>query len=72
MHKAVIIGVGPDRGLGAQLCKRFAREGLHVVATGHTPASLDAVVADTSTCARPWKAGELLMTGGGLGTRSPR
>src|SRR6516225_1300265 len=46
MHKAVIIGVGPDRGLGAQLCKRFAREGLHVVATGRTPASLDAVVAD--------------------------
>ena len=46
MHKAVIIGVGPDRGLGAQLCKRFAKEGLHVVAVGRTPASLDAVVAD--------------------------
>ena len=44
MHKAVIIGVGPDRGLGAQLCKRFAKEGLHVVAVGRTPASLDAVV----------------------------
>src|SRR5216683_2976493 len=29
MHKAVIMGVGPDRGLGAQLCKRFAKEGLH-------------------------------------------
>ncbi len=46
MHKAVIMGVGPDRGLGAQLCKRFAKEGLHVVAAGRTPASLDAVVAD--------------------------
>src|SRR5712664_229183 len=46
MHKAVIIGVGPDRGLGAQLHKRFAKEGLHVVAAGRTPASLDAVVAD--------------------------
>ena len=46
MHKAVIIGVGPDRGLGAQLCKRFAKEGLHVVAAGRTPASLDAVVGD--------------------------
>ena len=34
MHKAVIMGVGPDRGLGAQLCKRFAKEGLHVVAEG--------------------------------------
>ena len=39
-------GVGPDRGLGAQLCKRFAKEGLHVVAAGRTSASLDAVVAD--------------------------
>ena len=46
MHKAVIMGVGPDRGLGAQLCKRFVKEGLHVVAAGRTPASLDAVVAD--------------------------
>jgi short subunit dehydrogenase len=46
MRKAVIIGVGPDRGLGAQLCKRFAKEGLHVVAAGRTSASLDAVVAD--------------------------
>ena len=46
MPKAVIIGVGPDRGLGAQLCKRFAREGLHVVAAGRTQAALDAVVAD--------------------------
>jgi NAD(P)-dependent dehydrogenase (short-subunit alcohol dehydrogenase family) len=46
MQKAVIIGVGPDRGLGAQLCKRFAKEGLHVVAAGRTSASLDAVAAD--------------------------
>jgi NAD(P)-dependent dehydrogenase (short-subunit alcohol dehydrogenase family) len=54
MHKAVIVGVGPDRGLGAggwapQLCKRFAKQGLHVVAAGRTPASLDAVVADIET-----------------------
>jgi hypothetical protein len=27
MPRAVIIGVGPDRGLGARLCKRFAGEG---------------------------------------------
>jgi hypothetical protein len=26
MPKAVIIGVGPDRGLGAQLCKRFLED----------------------------------------------
>ena len=43
---AVIIGAGPDRGLGAQLCKRFAREGLEAVVAGRTQASLDAVVAD--------------------------
>ena len=30
MRKAIIIGVGPDRGLGAQLCQRFAAEGLKV------------------------------------------
>jgi hypothetical protein len=30
MPEAVIIGVGPDRGLVAQLCKRFAAEGLSV------------------------------------------
>src|SRR5262249_34697553 len=46
MGKAVIIGVGPDRGLGAQLCKRFAAEGLHVFAAGRTRASLEALAAD--------------------------
>jgi len=33
---AVIIGVGPLNGLGAQLCKRFARSGYHVFAAGRT------------------------------------
>jgi NAD(P)-dependent dehydrogenase (short-subunit alcohol dehydrogenase family) len=46
MATAVIIGVGPDRGLGAQLCKRFASEGLHVLVAGRTRSHLDAVVAD--------------------------
>jgi len=46
MSKAVIIGVGPDRGVGAQLCKRFAKEGLEIVVAGRTQAALDAVVAD--------------------------
>nr|QIO37154.1 SDR family NAD(P)-dependent oxidoreductase [Bradyrhizobium sp. 1(2017)] len=46
MSKAVIIGVGPDRGLGAQLCKRFAKEGLGIVAAGRTQAALDVVAAD--------------------------
>jgi NAD(P)-dependent dehydrogenase (short-subunit alcohol dehydrogenase family) len=46
MRKAVISGVGPDRGLGAQLARRFAREGLHVFVAGRTQGKLDAVVAD--------------------------
>jgi NAD(P)-dependent dehydrogenase (short-subunit alcohol dehydrogenase family) len=41
---AVVIGVGPDRGLGAQLCRRFAGEGLHVLVAGRTREKLDAVV----------------------------
>ena len=46
MRAAIVIGVGPDQGLGAQLCKRFAAEGLHVLVAGRTSAALDAVVAD--------------------------
>jgi NAD(P)-dependent dehydrogenase (short-subunit alcohol dehydrogenase family) len=42
---AIVIGVGPDRGLGAQLCRRFAAEGLHVLVAGRTKEKLDAVVA---------------------------
>jgi NAD(P)-dependent dehydrogenase (short-subunit alcohol dehydrogenase family) len=41
---AIVIGVGPDRGLGAQLCRRFAGEGLHVLVAGRTREKLDAVV----------------------------
>jgi NAD(P)-dependent dehydrogenase (short-subunit alcohol dehydrogenase family) len=44
MKRAIVIGVGPDRGLGAQLCRRFAAEGLHVLVAGRTQARLDAVV----------------------------
>ena len=46
MATAIVIGVGPDQGLGAQLCKRFAAEGLHVLVAGRTRSALDAVVAD--------------------------
>ena len=45
MNTAVVIGVGPERGLGAQLCRRFARLGLKVLVAGRTRESLDAVVA---------------------------
>jgi len=46
VRSAIVIGVGPDRGLGAQLCKRFAADGLQVVVAGRTRTRLDAVVAD--------------------------
>ncbi len=45
MNTAVVLGVGPDRGLGAQLVHRFAQLDLHVIAAGRTDASLDACVA---------------------------
>lgn len=43
MRKAIIMGVGPEHGLGAQLSRRFAAEGLHVYVAGRTRASIDAV-----------------------------
>ena len=43
MKTAVIIGVGPELGLGAQLCLRFAKDGLHVFVAGRTPAQIEAV-----------------------------
>ena len=43
MPTAIVIGVGPDRGLGAQLCRRFAAEGLHVLVAGRSQDKLDAV-----------------------------
>ncbi|WFU41906.1 SDR family NAD(P)-dependent oxidoreductase [Bradyrhizobium sp. CB82] len=46
MKTAIVIGVGPDRGLGAQLCKRFAADGLKVIVAGRTSSALEAVVND--------------------------
>ena len=46
MKTAVVIGVGPDRGLGAQLCKRFACDGLKVVVAGRTKSAIEAVASD--------------------------
>jgi NAD(P)-dependent dehydrogenase (short-subunit alcohol dehydrogenase family) len=45
VKRAVIIGVGPDAGLGARLCRRFAGLGLHVFAAGRTAATLEALAA---------------------------
>ncbi len=38
MRKAVIMGVGPERGLGAQPCQRLAADGLAVFVAGRTQA----------------------------------
>ena len=42
--KALVIGVGAEKGLGASVSARFAREGLHVFVAGRTAQSLDLVV----------------------------
>ena len=42
---AVVLGVGPERGLGGALCKRFAARGMHVVMGGRTEAKLEALAA---------------------------
>jgi NAD(P)-dependent dehydrogenase (short-subunit alcohol dehydrogenase family) len=41
--KAIVVGVGPEAGLGGALCKRLAREGLHVFVAGRTAEKVDAV-----------------------------
>jgi NAD(P)-dependent dehydrogenase (short-subunit alcohol dehydrogenase family) len=42
---AIVVGVGATLGLGARLCERFAREGLHVLAAGRTRERLEELVA---------------------------
>jgi NAD(P)-dependent dehydrogenase (short-subunit alcohol dehydrogenase family) len=41
---AVVVGVGAERGLGAALCRRFAKEGFHVLVAGRTPDKIAQVV----------------------------
>jgi short-subunit dehydrogenase len=43
-NSAVIIGVGPERGLGATLAKHFAAQGLHVYIAGRSGEKLQQVV----------------------------
>ncbi|MDT8407051.1 MAG: SDR family NAD(P)-dependent oxidoreductase [Methylococcales bacterium] len=42
-RSALVLGVGPVKGLGAALAQRFAREGLNVVIAGRSPAKLEQV-----------------------------
>ena len=46
MKKAIIIGVGTEQGLGAQLAKRFASEGFHVFVASRTQSRLDALTVE--------------------------
>lgn len=43
---AIVFGVGTSRGVGGAVCKRFAREGYHVIVAGRTPAKINEVVAE--------------------------
>jgi NAD(P)-dependent dehydrogenase (short-subunit alcohol dehydrogenase family) len=43
-HTGVVVGVGAERGLGAALCRRFAREGYHLLVAGRTPEKIERVV----------------------------
>ncbi len=46
MATALVIGVGSENGVGGALCRRFAREGLHVVVAGRSEDKL-AIVAES-------------------------
>ncbi|HJN60810.1 MAG TPA: SDR family NAD(P)-dependent oxidoreductase, partial [Alphaproteobacteria bacterium] len=43
---AIVVGVGP--GLGAALCRRFAREGMNVAAAARDAAKTEKVVAEVN------------------------
>jgi|SRR6516165_2821709 NAD(P)-dependent dehydrogenase (short-subunit alcohol dehydrogenase family) len=43
--KALVVGVGAEQGLGAALCRRFAREGRHVIVAGRSPEKIGKVTA---------------------------
>ena len=42
--KAVVLGVGAEKGLGAAASRRFAKEGYHVLVAGRTPGKISKVV----------------------------
>ena len=46
---AIVVGVGPEAGLGGALCLRLAREGLHVFVAGRTPANVESVAVKIRT-----------------------
>ena len=45
-RSAVIVGVGPPRGLGAAIARRFAKEGLHTTIMGRSAEKVDATLKE--------------------------
>lgn len=45
-RSAIVLGVGPSRGLGAAIARRFAREGFRVTIMGRSREKLDAALGD--------------------------
>jgi len=46
MQTAIVLGAGSSQGVGGALCRRFAREGLHVVFGGRTREKLERLAAE--------------------------
>ena len=47
--KALVLGVGPENGLGGALCKRFADEGYHIFISGRSQKKIAAVASRIET-----------------------
>lgn len=45
-HSAVVVGVGPPKGLGAAIARRFAHEGFRVTVLGRSAEKVDATLAE--------------------------
>ena len=52
-RNAIVIGVGPEDGLGGQLCIRFAERGHHVFIAGRTAEKVEALAATIGANATP-------------------
>ena len=51
-RSAVVLGVGPTRGLGAAIARRFAREGFRVTVMGRSAEKIEAALADLRAARR--------------------
>ena len=47
LRKAIVIGVGPEDGLGAQLCVRFTERGHQVFSAGRTDSKIEELAGTT-------------------------